>query len=178
MNFALTARCDMLRDARHPRRRAAKRLGDKKMLSNRVCAVIAALLLALPLAAQTGAGPAAPAQKSRYKPQKSVKKTLEQAIKALENNECDTFAVDFLNPIERAKIQNLETFRRERACESPTPGSLDEILLTLRLARLGKPEYRGLTATIPLEGIGLRLQKLVLVKYLDHRWYFTGGEAK
>jgi hypothetical protein len=107
------------------------------------------------------------------RPQKSVKKTIEQAIKALESYDCVTVAVDFLNPIRRAQIPDMEEYRTQRHCSPQDKGNLDDVLLALRLARLVEPEYKGITATINLEGVGLKIEKITLMKYLDGRWYFS-----
>lgn len=130
-----------------------------------------ALALLLPWLAAAQSGP--PARKSNARPQKSVKGTIEQAIKALEAYDCATVAVDFLNPIKREKIENLEAYRAQRQCSPDDKGNLDEVLLALRLARQGEPEYKGITATISLQGVGLRIQEISLMKYLDGRWYFN-----
>ena len=81
--------------------------------------------------------------------------------------------VDFLNPIKRAKIADLEAYKIRRHCSPQDKGNLDEVLFALKLARLGEPEYKGITATVSLEGVGLRIEKITLVKYLDGRWYFN-----
>ena len=131
--------------------------------------IAVALLLPWLAAAQTSA----PAQKSNARPQRSVKGTLEQAIKALEAYDCAAVAVDFLNPIKRARIENLEDYRAQRACSPDDKGNLDDVLLALKLARQGEPEYKGITATISLAGVGLRIQEISLMKYTDGRWYFN-----
>ena len=117
--------------------------------------------------------PSAPSKKSGAEPQKSVQGTIEQAIQALEAFDCATFAVDFLNPIKRAQIEDLEAYKTKRQCSPQHKDNLDDVLLALKLARLGVPEYKGITATISLEGVGLRIQKFTLMKYLDGRWYFS-----
>jgi len=131
--------------------------------------IVVALLLPCHAAAQTGA----PARKSNARPQRSVRGTLEQAIKALEAYDCATVAVDFLNPIKRARIENLEAYRTERACSPDDKGNIDEVLLALKLARQGEPEYKGITASISLDGVGLKIQEIRLMKYTDGRWYFN-----
>jgi hypothetical protein len=127
------------------------------------------------VAAPQAAVPASVAavKKSGAKPQKSVKNTLKQAIKALEAYDCVTVAVDFLNPIKRAQIQDLEAYKTQRQCSATNKGNLDEALLAMKLALGGVTEHRGITATISLEGVGLKIQKVTLVKYLDGRWYFN-----
>lgn len=115
----------------------------------------------------------AQARKSNARPQKSVKGTIEQAIKALEAYDCATVAVDFLNPIKRAQIKDLEAYRAQRQCSPEDKGNLDEVLLALRLALQGEPEYKGILATISLEGVGLKIPAIRLMKYTDGRWYFN-----
>ena len=117
--------------------------------------------------------PSAPSKKSGAEPRKSVRGTIEQAIKALEAHDCVTFAVNFLSPIKRAQIEDLEAYKTKRQCSPQHKDNLDDVLLALKLARLGVPEYKGITATISLEGVGLRIQKFTLMKYLDGRWYFN-----
>jgi hypothetical protein len=114
-----------------------------------------------------------PARKSNARPQRSVQGTIEQAIKALEAYDCAAVAIDFLNPIKRAQIKDLEAYRAQRQCSPEDKGNLDEVLLALKLARQGEPEYKGITATISLQGVGLRIQEISLMKYLDGRWYFN-----
>ncbi|OFV96226.1 MAG: hypothetical protein A3H28_10165 [Acidobacteria bacterium RIFCSPLOWO2_02_FULL_61_28] len=118
-------------------------------------------------------GPIAQTIKSGGSPQKSVRGTIEQAIKALEAYDCVTFAVNFLSPIKRALIKDLEAYKKQRQCSPQDRGNLDEVLTALKLARLAVPEYKGITATLSLEGVGLRVQKFTLVKYLDGKWYFN-----
>ena len=147
------------------------------------------LILALPLLfwAQEGAtgpgsteakgtgqsAPSAPSKKSGAEPRKSVRGTIEQAIKALEAYDCVTFAVNFLSPIKRAQIEDLEAYKTRRQCSPQNRANTEEALFALKLARLAVPEYKGITATISLEGLGLRIQKFTLVKYLDGKWYFN-----
>lgn len=122
-----------------------------------------------------GAAPQAPtaASKSRFRPQKTVKGTIEQAIKALENNECETVVVDFFNPIQRAKFKDLEANRDKYKCAEHNRASTEELLMAFKLARHAQVEYRGVAAFISLEGSTLSMQKLTLLKYLDGRWYFN-----
>src|SRR5262245_59556008 len=118
----------------------------------------------------TGSRPAAGLASRRAsgaRPQKTVKKTLEQAIKALEAYDCVAVAVDFLSPIRRAKIQDLEAYKAQRQCSPEDKGNLEEGLMAMKLARGGVPEYRGVTAVISLEGVGLSIPRITLVKYLD-----------
>jgi hypothetical protein len=114
-----------------------------------------------------------PAKRSGASPQKSVRKTIEQAIKSLELYDCVTVAVDFLSPIKRAQIQDLEAYKAQRQCSAQDKGNVDEALLAMKLARGGLPEYSGITATISLEGAGLKIAKITLIKYVDGRWYFN-----
>jgi hypothetical protein len=114
------------------------------------------------------------ASSSDVRPGRSVRQTLERAIVLLERYECEVFAVDFLSPIRRAEIADLDAYRRERSCSPDDRGNLDDVLLALRLALGAEPEIRGVRAVIDLSGIGIAIQRLELVRYLDGRWYFNG----
>lgn len=152
----------------------------KRVALNVGCALITTMLVhaqesatATTPAAESGESLGAPAKKSGATPQKSLKKTIEQAIKSLEAYDCVTVAVDFLSPIKRAQIPDLVAYSSQRRCSAQNKGNLDEALLAMKLARNGIPEYRGATATISLEGVGLNIQKVTLVKYIDGKWYFN-----
>jgi hypothetical protein len=140
--------------------------------------VVLLMAVALP-EARTIAGPLAPQEsssgpkRSNRKPKDSVRGTIEEAIHALEGYDCEAFAVDFLSPIRRAAIADLDAYRKQRRCSQQDKGNLDEVLLVLRLARWAKPEYRGVTAVINLEGVGLRIEKVSLIRYVDGKWYFN-----
>jgi len=134
------------------------------------CRLILNVVAAVLLISSLGFGQA---PKSNARPQKSVKRTIEQAIKALEAYDCARVAIEFLNPIKRAQIEDLEAYRAKRQCSPEDKGNLDEVLLALRLARQGEPEYKGITATISLQGVGLRITEISVMKYTDGRWYFN-----
>jgi hypothetical protein len=148
----------------------------------RVIVSLVIFLIAAPLMMESRAtaGPAAPQEsssgpkRSNRKPKDSVRGTIEEAIHALEGYDCETVAVDFLSPIRRAAIADLDAYRKQRRCSQQDKGNLDEVLLVLRLARWAKPEYRGVTAVINLEGVGLRIEKVSLIRYVDGKWYFNG----
>ena len=107
-------------------------------------------------------------------PGRTVRQTLERSIGLLERYECAAFAVDFLSPIRRAEIADVPAYRRERSCASNDRGNLDDVLLALRLGLGAEIEYQGVRAVIDLSGIGVRINRLELVRYLDGRWYFNG----
>ena len=106
-------------------------------------------------------------------PGRTIRQTLERAIGLLERYECSAVAVDFLSPIKRAEIQDLEAYRKARSCSPDDRGNLDDVLLALRLALGAEPEIRGVRAVIDLSGIGIDITQLELVKYTDGRWYFN-----
>lgn len=136
-----------------------------------VCVTSFALGSCLPGCAT--ARPAAGGIEDTAKPGRTVKETIQRAIALLEGYQCATVAVDFLNPIKRAGIADLEAYRQKRQCSPDDRGNLDEVLLALRLALGGEPEIHGVKATIDLSGIGLSIPKLEFVKYTDGRWYFN-----
>jgi hypothetical protein len=148
----------------------------------RIVMPLVVLLMAVPLMPEgrTIAAPSARQEsssgpkRSNRKPKDSVRGTIEEAIHALEGYDCETVAVDFLSPIRRAAIPDLDAYRQQRRCSQQDKGNLDEVLLVLRLARWAKPEYRGVTAVINLEGVGLRIEKVTLIRYVDGKWYFNG----
>lgn len=138
------------------------------------CSLALSQQTAPPQADKTTTPPAAEERrKSSYKPKDSVRGTIEEAIRALEGYECETVALDFLNPIKRTKIEDVAAYRRQRQCSPDNKGNVEEVLLALKLARRGTPDYKGVTATISLEGIGIRIQKITLMRYLDGKWYFN-----
>ena len=106
-------------------------------------------------------------------PGRTVRETLQRAIGLLERYECAAFAVDFLSPIKRAAIPDLEEYRRQRSCAPDDSGNLDDVLLALRLALGAEPDIRGVRAVIDLSGIGIAITQLELVRYTDGRWYFN-----
>ena len=107
-------------------------------------------------------------------PGRTVHETIERAIGLLERYECSTFAVDFLSPIRRAQIEDLDAYRRQRACSPDDRGNLDDVLLALRLALGAEPDVHGVRAVIDLSGIGIAIAQLEFVRYTDGRWYFNG----
>ena len=142
--------------------------------------VLAALLIAVGFLAQPAA---LKAQNTQQKPNRSetghqspkgsVRGTIDHAIRALEAYDCETFAVAFLNPLKRAAIADLEAYKRQRRCSPGDKGNIADVLLTLRLARLATPEYKGVTAVINLEGIGAPIASIILMRYIDGKWYFN-----
>jgi hypothetical protein len=110
---------------------------------------------------------------SNRKPKGSVRGTIDEAIRALEAFDCETFAVSFLSPLKRAAIADLNAYRQQRRCSPADKGNLEAVLLTLRLARWAEPEYRGVTAVISLEGIGAPIERISLMRYIDGKWYFN-----
>lgn len=130
------------------------------------------------VAASFGAGCAAATSAPRdapsaARPGQSVHETLRAAIGVLERYECETFAVEFLSPIKRAQIADLEAYRKERQCGPDDRGNLDDVLMAMRMALGAQPEVAGVKATFDLSGIGLRVTRLELVKYIDGLWYFN-----
>jgi hypothetical protein len=106
-------------------------------------------------------------------PGRSVHETLRRAIALLEAYKCETFAVEFLSPIKRQQIKDLDAYRKGRACSAQDRGNLDDVLMAMRLALGAQPTVSGVKATIDLSGIGLRITKLEFVRYVDGRWYFN-----
>ena len=136
-------------------------------------------ILALVMAAAwCGAGCAAATQApvdtpGIARPGPSVHETLRRAVALLEQYECETFAVEFLSPIKRAQIADVEGYRRARQCGPDDRGNLDDVLMAMRLALGAQPTVAGVKATFDLSGIGLRVTKLEFVRYLDGLWYFN-----
>jgi len=138
---------------------------------------IAGISLAVLAAAGAGCAPATSRARPSgptVQPGRTVQQTLERAIGLLERYECAAFAVDFLSPIRRAEITDIDAYRRQRACAPNDRGNLDDVLLALRLGRGADVDYQGVRAVIDLSGIGTRIARLELVKYTDGRWYFNG----
>lgn len=106
-------------------------------------------------------------------PGRSVNETLRRAIALLEGYKCETFAVEFLSPIKREQIKDLEAYRKGRACSAKDRGNLDDVLMAMRLALGAQPTVSGVKATIDLSEIGLRITKLEFIRYIDGRWYFN-----
>lgn len=107
------------------------------------------------------------------RPARSVHGTLRRAIALLERYECAAFAVEFLSPIKRAQIEDLQAYRQKRSCSPEDPGNVEDVILALRLALGAKPDTSGVRATIDLSGLGLGVTTLEFVKYVDGRWYFN-----
>lgn len=107
------------------------------------------------------------------RPARSVEGTLRRGIALLERYECATFAVEFLSPIKRARIEDLDAYRRERACSPEDPGNVEDVILALRMALGAEPDTSGVKAAIDLSDLGLGVARLEFVKYLDGRWYFN-----
>ena len=106
-------------------------------------------------------------------PGRSVHDTLRRAIALLESYKCETFAVEFLSPIKRAQIKDIDAYRKGRACSPQDRGNLDDVLMAMRLALGAQPTVSGVKGTIDLSGIGLRVTKLEFIRYVDGRWYFN-----
>ena len=104
----------------------------------------------------------------------TVRETLTRAIALLERSECPTLAVNFLSPIKLAQIKDVDAYRKSKDCSgAATRANIEEFILAMRLALGAEPVVQGLRATIDLSGIGIRIQKLEFVKYIDGRWYFN-----
>jgi hypothetical protein len=136
------------------------------------------MLAAVAAAAWSGAGCAAATQQpvdtpGIARPGSTVHETLRAAIGLLERYQCETFAVEFLSPIKRAQIADMEAYRKGRQCGPDDRGNLDDVLMAMRLALGAQPAVTGVKATIDLSGIGLRVTKLEFVKYVDGLWYFN-----
>ena len=91
----------------------------------------------------------------------------------LEDYRCADFAVNFLSPIKRATIPDLEAYRRTRQCSATDRGNLDDVLLALKLALGAQPVVTGVKATIDLSGIGIKISMFEFVRFTDGRWYFN-----
>jgi hypothetical protein len=141
-----------------------------RLLLAALCAVAAASVL-------TGCAAATSSPDRRDAPAsapgRTVHETVRRAITLLENHHCAVFAVDFLSPIKRGQIEDLDAYRKRRACSPEDRGNLDDVLLALRLALGAEPVISGVKATIDLSGIGIAVTKLEFVKYIDGRWYFN-----
>ena len=143
------------------------------MARRRVCAGVLGLV-ALGVAGCAPATSGTALSTAALQPGRTVRQTIERSIRLLERYECAAFAVDFLSPIRRAEIADLEAYRRERSCAPDDRGNLDDVLLALRLALGAEVEIQGVRAIIDLSGIGIRISRLELVRYVDGRWYFNG----
>jgi hypothetical protein len=136
-------------------------------------------ILALAMAAAwCGAGCAAATQApvatpGIARPGPTVHETLRRAIALLEQYQCETFAVEFLSPIKRAQIADVEVYRKSRQCGPDDRGNLDDVLMAMRMALGAPPTVAGVKATFDLSGIGLRVTKLEFVRYVDGLWYFN-----
>lgn len=107
------------------------------------------------------------------RPGPTVHHTLRAAITLLERYQCETFAVEFLSPIKREQIADLEAYRKGRQCGAEDRGNLDDVLTAMRMALGAEPIVSGVKATFDLSGIGLRVTKLEFVRYVDGLWYFN-----
>lgn len=135
--------------------------------------MLAAALGAMPFVAGCAATASTAGEVSALRPGRTIQQTLRRAIGLLESSRCEVFAVEFLSPIKRAQIKDLDAYRDGRKCPSDDRGNLDDVLLALRLALGAEPSISGVKATIDLSGIGIGVTKLELVKYTDGRWYFN-----
>lgn len=124
-------------------------------------------------ACATGGAAGATSAGQSLLPGHSVKETLERAIAMLEDYRCADFAVNFLSPIKRATIPDLEAYRKTRQCSATDRGNLDDVLLALKLALGAQPVVTGVKATIDLSGIGIKISKFEFVRFTDGRWYFN-----
>jgi len=106
-------------------------------------------------------------------PGRTVTETLRRAVALLESYDCAVVAVDFLSPIKRRQIADIEAYRERRKCGPADRGNLDDVLIALKLGLAAEPERRGVRAIIDLSGIGLSISSLELVRYIDGRWYFN-----
>ena len=132
--------------------------------------IVAALCASCATGGLTGIGPAT----EQSLPGRTVAETLRRAIVLLERYECGVVAVEFLSPIKRGQIADIDTYRKGRTCSPDDRGNLDTVLLALRLSLGAHVEYRGVRAIIDLSGIGLSIQTIELIKFTDGRWYFNG----
>jgi hypothetical protein len=136
------------------------------------------MLAAVVAGAWCGAGCAAAARApvetpGIVRPGSTVHGTLRAAITLLEGYQCETFAVEFLSPIKRAQIADVEAYRKGRQCGPDDRGNLDDVLMAMRLALGAEPTVTGVKATFDLSGIGLRITRLEFVRYVDGLWYFN-----
>jgi hypothetical protein len=133
------------------------------------------LVFTLGVAACATTGPSAGGSKAgkAVLPGRTVRQTLERAIALLENYQCADFAVNFLNPIKRAQIEDLDAYRLKRQCSREDRGNLEDVKLALRMAVGAVPTIDGVKAKIDLSGIGLQVPRFEFVKYIDGLWYFN-----
>ncbi len=134
------------------------------------CLIVAGLSASCATGGLNGGGPSG----DRRLPGRTVAETLRRAIALLEAYECTVVAVDFLSPIKRAQIPDLEAYGKGRACSPDDRGNLDTVLLALRLSLGAEPERRGVRAIIDLSNVGLPIAAIELIRYTDGRWYFNG----
>jgi hypothetical protein len=106
-------------------------------------------------------------------PGRSIRATLENAIRTLEAGDCRGFAVHFLSPIKLEQIQDRERYEQRMACSPENQRNIDDVVFALRMARLAEPETNGVIATIDMTGAGTRPERFFLVRYTDKRWYFN-----
>lgn len=132
-----------------------------------------AAVCAVPFLAGCAATTSRAGEASAVRPGRTIAQTLQRAIGLLESSRCEVFALEFLSPIKRAQIKDLDAYREGRKCPPDDRGNLDDVLLALRLALGAEPSISGVKATIDLSGIGISVTKLELVKYTDGRWYFN-----
>lgn len=137
------------------------------------CATLAAVLGAVCVTGCAAATATAGGAPDDGRPGRTVHETLRRAIGLMESYRCETFAVEFLSPIKRARIKDLEAYRTARRCSKEDRGNLDDVLMAFRLALGAEPRIDGVKATFDLSGIGLNVTKLELVKYIDGLWYFN-----
>ena len=135
--------------------------------------VVTWLAVAVAAAGCATAGGARAGTPEAARPGRTVHETLKRAIALLERSDCPTFAVNFLSPIKRDQIKDLEAYRKQRECGPTARANVDDVLLAMRLALGAEPSVQGVKATIDLSGIGLRVTKFEFVKYVDGLWYFN-----
>ena len=107
------------------------------------------------------------------RPGKSIRATLDNAIKTLEGSDCKSFAVNFLSPIKLQQIDDLAAYEEQMACKPENQRNIDDVIFALKLARLAEPETNGVIATIDMSGAGTRPEQFILIRYTDKRWYFN-----
>lgn len=137
------------------------------------CATLAAVIGGVWLTGCAAATAGRHEARGADRPGRTVHETLRRAIGLMEAYRCETFAVEFLSPIKRARIEDLDAYRKARQCSKEDRGNLDDVLMAFRLALGGEPTIDGVKATFDLSGIGLGITKLEFVKYIDGLWYFN-----
>ena len=108
-----------------------------------------------------------------YRPGKSIRVTLDNAIKTLEAGDCSGFATNFLSPIKLQQIADLAAYEEQMSCRPENQTNVDDVVLALKLARLAEPVTNGVIATIDMSGAGTRPDQFILLRYTDERWYFN-----